>query len=170
MTLRLILGVDPGALGAVAWVDEFGALIAVEDTPTVAVRSGKTLKNRIAVLLFVALVTARRPDHAVVETAGAMLGQGISSTYVFDHGAGLLEGALAGMLVPVSGGTPSVWKKSMKLTSDKGLARQMAMRFWPAMANRFAQAKDDGRAEAALIALWGLRSGVLSAAPLLVAA
>jgi crossover junction endodeoxyribonuclease RuvC len=41
------------------------------------------------------------------------------------------------------------------LTSDKDAARGVAIQRFPAMAGAFARKKDDGRAEAALIALYG---------------
>jgi hypothetical protein len=51
--------------------------------------------------------------------------------------------------------TPAKWKRDMKLGKDKGEARDMAMRRWPNHRDKFKRVKDDGRAEAALIALWG---------------
>lgn len=165
MSPRLVLGVDPGALGGLAWVDELGDLIAIEDTPIVSMRSGRTMKNRIAVQAFAALVPSRRPAHAVIERVGSMPGQGVSSTFAFGFGAGLLEGALAGMLIPITAVVPQVWKREMKLaSSDKNLSRQRAMQLWPASASLFSRVKDDGRAESALLALWGLRGGLLSVA------
>jgi hypothetical protein len=44
----------------------------------------------------------------------------------------------------------------MGLHSDKGESRALAMRLWPDHGDRFARVKDDGRAEAALIAWWWL--------------
>jgi crossover junction endodeoxyribonuclease RuvC len=41
------------------------------------------------------------------------------------------------------------------LSSDKDTSRQLAMQRFPDYAEKFVRKKDDGRAEAALIALYG---------------
>ena len=52
--------------------------------------------------------------------------------------------------------TPSAWKKSMGLIGkDKGASRQLATDLYPSWAAMFKRVKDDGRAEAALLAKWG---------------
>jgi len=51
--------------------------------------------------------------------------------------------------------TPSKWKAHFGLTRDKGVSRGMAMQRFPEYAEKFKRVKDDGRAEAALIALYG---------------
>jgi hypothetical protein len=45
----------------------------------------------------------------------------------------------------------------MNLSKDKELSRAMAIKTWPSMAEFFKLKKHDGRAEAALMALWYLR-------------
>jgi crossover junction endodeoxyribonuclease RuvC len=52
--------------------------------------------------------------------------------------------------------TPQKWKKAYPgLDSDKDKSRMMATRIWPEISTRFKRKKDDGRAEALLIAKWG---------------
>jgi hypothetical protein len=53
--------------------------------------------------------------------------------------------------------TPTKWKRALGLGADKGDSRRRAMETWPYMASKFARVKDDGRAEAALIAWWHWR-------------
>ena len=48
-------------------------------------------------------------------------------------------------------------RRSLGLPSDKELSRRRAIETWPGSAGMFARKKDDGRAEAALLALWGQR-------------
>jgi crossover junction endodeoxyribonuclease RuvC len=71
----------------------------------------------------------------------------------FGYSAGILAGVCAGLRVPVSLHRPSVWKRAAGVPADKGGARQMAQRFWPGCRD-FDRVKDDGRAEAALLARW----------------
>ena len=51
------------------------------------------------------------------------------------------------------------WKKAMGVTADKRSSRDVAARRWPTEAHRFARVRDDGRAEAALLAEYGRRCG-----------
>jgi crossover junction endodeoxyribonuclease RuvC len=48
--------------------------------------------------------------------------------------------------------TPQQWKKDMKLTSDKASSLAMARELWPLAPLH--RAKDNGRAEALLLAEW----------------
>jgi crossover junction endodeoxyribonuclease RuvC len=51
--------------------------------------------------------------------------------------------------------SPAQWKRAMHLTSDKEQSRARALETFPVCAHHFARKKDHGRAEAALIALYG---------------
>jgi crossover junction endodeoxyribonuclease RuvC len=75
----------------------------------------------------------------------------------FGYGAGAIEGVLAGLGIEVVLVAPTVWKPAMRLGSDKGRARAEAQRLFPALASLFGRVRDDGRAEAALLGLYGVR-------------
>lgn len=91
----------------------------------------------------------------VLEKVGGITGQSASAAFTFGYSWGLVEGVLAALRLPVALITPQAWKKSAGLVANKGAARECAMRLWPAHAHLFARVKDDGRAEAALIARHG---------------
>ena len=76
--------------------------------------------------------------------------------WTFAEGYGSLLGALGVLRVPVHHVTPTVWKKGEGVTADKSTSRQRACELWPTESHRFARVKDDGRAEACLIARYGL--------------
>jgi len=98
---------------------------------------------------------------ALVERVGPMPKQGLSSTFKFGRGVGLIEGVIGGALVPSGYVVPTVWKRHFGLVADKEAARQKAIELWPASAAElFGRKKDHGRAEAALIALWSQRTTV----------
>ena len=61
------------------------------------------------------------------------------------------------VLVPVRPVPPSTWKKALGLSADKNASRQRAIETWPEHVRTFARVRDDGRAEAALLALFGAR-------------
>jgi crossover junction endodeoxyribonuclease RuvC len=63
--------------------------------------------------------------------------------------------ALAAHQVPVQYVTPAKWKKYFGLSKNKGSSRGLAIQRFPQVSDKFSRVKDDGRAEAALIALYG---------------
>ena len=62
---------------------------------------------------------------------------------------------LAGLGVPTHLVTPVEWKRAFRIGADKREARLIASRLFPTNASQFARSGDDGRAEAALLALFG---------------
>lgn len=154
------IGIDPGASGAVAIVEtKTGKLIDVFDMPAVEVRIGNKLKRRVSPEMLAAELEhyAREESTCWIEQVGAMPGQGVTSMFAFGESAGLARGVLAGLRIPVFQVTPSTWKKSMKVNASKDGSRAKAAQIWPDKAGEFKRVKDDGRAEAALIAAYGVQ-------------
>lgn len=151
--MTLIVGIDPGAQGAIAWVSEGGRLIEVRDLPYT---KGEGLMP--AVLADWLHGAARRPVHAFVERVAARPGAGVSGMFNFGRGYGQIEGVLAALGVPVTLVTPTKWKGALRIPADKSASRARAAQLWPGLAGTFARAKDDGRAEAALIGLFGAQT------------
>lgn len=152
--LSLVIGVDPGKTGAIAFVDTDGHLVDVVDMPDA---TGAALGARLA-----DEVAAHAPHDVVaawVEQVGPMPKQGVRSVWTFGANYGACLGTLGALRVPVRHVTPATWKKPLRLSRDKGASLQRAIEAWPADAHRFARKKDEGRAEAALIALYGIRYG-----------
>lgn len=152
-----VLGFDPGSHGAVAVLTERGDMLRVLDIPTIEVKVGKTRRTRVAAAALASLIAEQRPAHAYVELVTPMPGQGTASMFAFGKAAGIIEGILAAQRISVTFITPQSWKRVIGVTKDKGACRRRAMELWPAAAASFLRVKDDGRAEAALIALAGLR-------------
>ena len=150
------IGIDPGNSGAIAVLDKRGAIVDIFDMPTLEVVSGKSKKQRVNPQGVVAELRLFTDQHAeaIVEQVNAMPNQGVTSMFSFGRSLGVLEGALAGLFIPYVHVTPVVWKKKMQVNSSKDGARELAMRTWPNKADLFKRKKDDGRAEAALLALY----------------
>ena len=70
---------------------------------------------------------------------------------------GTLKGALQWRDIPFQEVRPSKWKPALNLSGDKNASREMAMQLWPDQAHLFKRVKDDGRAEAALLAWWAAK-------------
>jgi crossover junction endodeoxyribonuclease RuvC len=64
---------------------------------------------------------------------------------------------LAALGVPMSFVAPATWKRALQVPAAKDGARARASQLLPAAAGHWPLVKHDGRAEAALIALYGLR-------------
>ncbi|KNY13096.1 hypothetical protein AKG11_30970 [Shinella sp. SUS2] len=147
MTEPCILGIDPGASGALSfYFPSHPELIAVEDAPLVA---GEIDAAQVA-----RRIEQMAPTMAVIELVGSMPKQGVSSTFKFGVAYGAVRGVVAALGVPTHLVTPSVWKKHFRLDSDKEKVRALAIRYWPT-SQHFERKKDHGRAEAALIARYG---------------
>ena len=147
----MIVGIDPGATGAVAWVTDHGHLIEVSDLPHVA-------KVGLLPAVFATMLRGgdREPiTHAFVERVASRPGAGVAGMFNFGRDYGQILGVLAALDIPVTLVTPQVWKRSLSVPADKSAARARAAQLWPGLAGTFARVKDDGRAEAALIALYG---------------
>ena len=156
--MKYIIGVDPGAAGAIAILEDNGKLVHVFDMPSVEVISGGKAKRRVSPEMLAAELRLYADQGAVayVEQVGAMPGQGVSSMFAFGQAFGIVLGVLAGLAIPTQTVSPAKWKKDMKLNGGKDAARAKAAQIWPANAGEFKRVKDDGKAEAGLIAVWGL--------------
>jgi crossover junction endodeoxyribonuclease RuvC len=151
----MILGIDPGLNGAIAWVSDDGHLIGVADMPTVEVAGKKKVSPQMLVAM---LEDYDDVKMVAIEDVHALPGQGVTSMFSFGYSAGILAGVCAGLRMPMSFYRPATWKRAAGVPADKGAARQMAQRFWPGCRD-FDRVKDDGRAEAALLARWVATKG-----------
>jgi crossover junction endodeoxyribonuclease RuvC len=156
--MSFIIGIDPGAGGAVAILERNGTLVQVFEMPAVEVVVGGKAKRRVSPEMLAAELRMYNVPGtvAIIEQVGAMPGQGVSSMFAFGEAFGLAKGVLAGMSIPFQSVTPGKWKKALNLNAGKDGARAKAAALWPDMAGEFRRVKDDGKAEAALIGHWGL--------------
>ena len=145
----MIVGIDPGISGALAWLSDEGFLLSVMDMPTLQVNG----KAKVNPHILASDLSFRKPKIVVIEDVGAMPGQGVTSTWTFAYSAGILAGVCAGLGIPTVFYRPANWKRQAGVPADKGAARQMAQRLWPG-SRAFDRVKDHGRAEAALLARW----------------
>lgn len=152
------IGIDCGLNGAIAVLDD-GHMVLVHDMPTLTVDINKKSKRQVSPNLLAVLIESIKPDHAIVERPAARPGQGVTAMFGFGRSLGVVEGVLAGLNVPVTYVAPATWTKAMGKAAGKDASRQRAIELFPAMSDNFKRVKDDGRAEAALIALWGIRNG-----------
>jgi len=148
-----ILGCDPGIHGALAVVaiadGTMPQLVDILDVPVI----GAGAKERVNSMFVWEWLARHVFEHALIERAGSMPGQGIASTFKFARAVGALETVIACRDIPYSIIEPAVWKKFHHLGRDKEASRQRALQLFPKAIAWFARKKDHQRAEAALIAL-----------------
>ena len=93
--------------------------------------------------------------HVWIEASQAMPGQGTRSMLTIGFGYGLFLGILATLRLPYTAVRPAVWKRSMGLGKGKEASRLRAQQLYPGADLR--RKRDHGRAEALLLAAYGLR-------------
>jgi crossover junction endodeoxyribonuclease RuvC len=155
--LDLILGVDLGTQGAVALVDRGGDLLAVEDLPVLP--DGPRSRPHINAAALADLLRSWQPSRAFVEFVGARPTDSRVGAFSFGMARGATEAVLATLAIPMRTITAPAWKRTIGIPAgadQKSTARAEAVRRWPRHAALFARVRDDGRAEAALIAIAGI--------------
>lgn len=152
--MTLILGIDPGITGAIAWLRD-GTLDRVEDMPVAEIKVGKGFRKRLVPALLATMLDLPNISHVFLEEVASRPGEGAVGAFSFGCGFGMIQGVLATLCLPYTLVRPQAWKTAMRVPADKGSAIARACREFPAMASKFARVKDDGRAEASLIALYG---------------
>ncbi len=153
--MSYVIGIDPGISGAISVFDWWTqSLLEVIDMPTLEVDSGKTKKRHISAAGLRDILVCYPDSHVVIEKVGAMPGQGVTSMFNFGRSAGIIEGVVAALRMPSTYVTPAAWTKAVGRAAGKDASRMRAMELFPTRAELFKRAKDDGRADAALIAYW----------------
>lgn len=155
--MSCIIGIDPGLQGALAFLDPERNLMRIVDMPTFEY---ETTRKRVKVdpYSIVREFTAQPVANLYLEEVNASPQMGTVSAFSFGEGKGILLGAAAAMGVPTTQVKPTQWKKQMRVPADKRAAVQRASQLFPAISHLFKGPRGgvfDGRAEAALIALFG---------------
>jgi crossover junction endodeoxyribonuclease RuvC len=151
------IGIDPGLDGAVAAITSKREVF-VWDTPTLTTKSGGKNRRRYipAQMVHILRSAAELGVQQIValELVHAMPKQGVASMFNMGRGLGLWEGIVAALGLPLIQVSPQVWKKAMLggAGADKTASRIVAARLFPHDCHLFSRVKDDGRAEAALMA------------------
>ncbi len=155
MKPHLVLGVDPGFSGTLAIYDALRhTIVSLIDMPVTKKKDAKTVIDLHALANFIDIY-AKEISIAMVEEVHAMPDQGVTSMFRFGQGYGAVQGILASSLVPTFYVKPSVWKLQMGLSSDKSRSIEKAKTMFPTEHRYFTRKKDDGRAEALLLAVYG---------------
>ena len=81
--------------------------------------------------------------------------RGAIASFSLGWSCGAVHAVVQTLSYPLVKVRPAAWKKDMGLTGkDKDASRLLATELWPKMRGHWKYKKDDGLAEAALIAEW----------------
>jgi crossover junction endodeoxyribonuclease RuvC len=160
----IYIGIDPGLNGAVGVIGEQAGngCPRVFDTPTLTIEGEKTKRryNTAAMAELLAPYAGNREHVLVVlESVHSMPKQGVASSFCFGQGLGMWQGIIAALGLPLEMPSPQRWKKEIMADQgrDKDAARFKAIQLFPTLATQLSRVKDDGRAEALLMAEYGRR-------------
>jgi hypothetical protein len=144
---RITIGIDVGANGAIAWIDERGKS-CVERMPD-------TLQDLWELVVSISLNagTGGLGVRAYLEAVSSSPQMGVVSAFSFGRGYGNLEMALTAAGIPFERVRPQVWQKAMGCMTkgDKNISKQKAQELFPDKKIIHATA------DALLIALYGSR-------------
>ena len=165
-----ILGVDPGLGGALALYDArsthhqliptppahrvFDAPLTIRGAHTVL--DARALADLVGELVF----DCEKDVAACVENVNSRPRQ--AGAFNFGLSTGIVHGVLAAHGIPMALAAPAKWKASMGLArfpeetpeQNKSRARALATQLFPSLTEQFKRVKDDGRAEAMLLAVY----------------
>lgn len=122
--MKLFIGVDPGASGAIAGMDDDGRIVQVirlSDTEAeVAERFGLLIGSYDTVF-------------AYIEKVHAMPKQGVVSSFRFGQSYGFVRGVLTASMVPFDTVAPAKWQGVMgcRTKGDKNVSKQKAGQLFP---------------------------------------
>lgn len=172
----IFIGIDPGITGAIAFYkpDRYrqvcneeaygrspaldfllGERLTVFDMPTRQRSNGRRELHQHVLASYVERYVSRFKAIAAIEKVAAMTGrEDAASMFQFGRSFGIPLGILAANQITVFETPPAVWKAKFGLGRDKKESLIMARQRFPKHRRYFERVKDNGRAEAALIAQW----------------
>ena len=149
----IVAGIDPGKTGALVILTSDAAGYALR-VPTVKLPKDTPAWSEWAATWGAAL--AFGIDAVVIENVAARPDQGTVSMFNFGRALGFAHALAASAGAPIHFVTPAVWKSKFGLLkADKSASREKARTLLPMLEPEFRRVKDDGVAEAALLALYG---------------
>ena len=156
-TMRITLGVDPGIQGAIAVLAD-GEPVKFIDMP---IYQRHPKGNEVDPFALTAIIRGVMQQHrgafysACLERVATRPTDSRVNNQNIGEGFGIVKGVLGALGIRWCDVGPQEWKKYFALIgTEKDVARLYAMQRFPCMAQCLSRKKDNGRADAALIALW----------------
>lgn len=149
---------DPGLTGAFAAYSPAG--LEVWSMPTFKQAAGKLGRDRPfpdepAIVEHLRMRRMLGGEILLIEQVGGIPGQAAHGAFTFGHGAGFISGAAMALGFRVERVSPMRWKSALKVPANKRRAIARASELFPEHYHLWSLMKDDGKAEAAMLALYG---------------
>jgi crossover junction endodeoxyribonuclease RuvC len=146
---RITIGIDVGANGAIAWIDERGKS-CVEKMPDTLQDLWELIRD---ITNFPRSAIDGRKYKAYLEAVSSSPQMGVVSSFSFGRGYGNLEMALTAAGIPFERVRPQVWQKAMGCMTkgNKNISKAKAQELFPDKKVIHATA------DALLIALYGTK-------------
>jgi hypothetical protein len=153
--MTCLLAIDPGLTGALAFYFPISHpdRVAVYDMPIIGSEvNAAALRDMIACF---------KPTHAIIEQVGPMPRDGVRQAWRFSAAYTTARTVVALLNISMTLVVPGRWKKAMNVkggSEGKEVCRALAIQSFPCCAGSFSRKKDQGRAEAALLALYAAKT------------
>jgi hypothetical protein len=108
VTPKTILGIDPGAHGTIAALDESGDLLEVVDMPSTPEANGRTATNAP---LFAGIFARSHARVAFCESVGGRPTDAKVAAFAFGRARGVIVGCAGALGLPIVFLTPPTWKR-----------------------------------------------------------
>jgi crossover junction endodeoxyribonuclease RuvC len=162
-TDHIRIGIDPGLSGAICILskaetrrEESTVMVAeFHDCPII---KAKGKKAKLDVLGMSAILSRFRDTDAVlnIELVSARPNQGVTSMFNFGYGVGAWHGIAAAFNLHPIAVSPQTWKREYGfIGEDKDAPRLKAIETHPLLNDSLKRKRDQGRADALWIALYG---------------
>jgi hypothetical protein len=156
----LIMAIDPGNKGAMAYYETTGTLISIKDMPVREIKVGN--KNRIqidAMALYTIFSDASLMgvEMVVMEQIGGRPRQSAPAAFTLGHGVGMIYMACVACGLRITQIPPQVWKRKLKVSTDDESIAKRADELLPGHGHLWRGPKGGvlhDRAEAAMIAVY----------------
>ncbi len=160
----IILSADPGVTGAVASYDTVTGRLATHDMPVLKKGNSagvKSVLDEVEVLSLFSLYHDLGARHFFLEQVNGFPGQSAPRAFNFGVGYGVLRMASLACGYQLNPVPAATWKTAMRAPKDKLASIQRASELIPTHSHLWSsggsQAQRSGRAEAAMLALYGER-------------
>lgn len=151
------IGVDPGLKGGLAAISGDGLSVAV--MPTLRVGKRNKINERALADWFLQYLGG--DARVTIEAVHALPREGVSASFTFGTGFGMLLGICAALSMPYQLVRPHAWQREVLRGYAKGSEALVASRLWPDacwLATERSRKPHDGLVDAALIAEYGRRT------------
>lgn len=150
----IVAGLDPGKTGALVVLYEDGSTLVLRVPLTKEKPFRPDWEKWSNTWRFSLSIST--PDVFVAEAVHGWKGQAAGASFAFGQAEGFAKALIMSVNRPIHKAPPSVWKAKLKISQDKADAIAEASRLIPSLIPHMRRKKDDGVAEAGLLAYYGL--------------